>query len=539
MKRVKSLRMRLGLGVGIGLPLAIMSCGQPSPPTAVGPEGPVLAAQPGDAPAATARTLWTRAFDVDPFHAAAFPSLEEVAGADAAPFAAEVTAVAHDLDRGRTRVTLRLTPRGTAVPDLSVEAGSGLEAGVHEVALGALAAQGPAREVALELPNPAAASFTLNLGFTGRPPAAGPRYRLQAVTATASSSTAGYGPARAVDGNLSTQWASGYRVSQATLTLDLGASQAIAQLKTKQAPLSATGAYYVIEVSATGSSWTAVSGQLRNSTWGLETRTLPAGTTARYLRLRFVNATTSPVNTFSVFENQVVGGTSPGASPTPAPSTAPSSTPAPGGGLTESFEGYAIGSHPSSWVDPNDEGYAYSWMPRVPWRITSLNGSKQFVHDGLNTRAVLNFRRYRGGALGGNGTLPNRYFAEVRVTPVRSYTYSPTGDQGTQVFYLSPTSYVEVLIKPTLFEVWQANNAQPFTSAGWSRLYVMGTSTAANQSRWLGADIDLGAGTITAYLDRVRRTTVRASLLTPRTHYFALRGAGNVVGHDDVRIAPR
>ncbi len=541
MKSATSLRLRLGLGLGIVLPLAITNCGRPVPTASEG-SGPVEA--PVAATAAAASALWTRAFDVDPFHGAAFPSVEELTTMDAVPFVADITAVSHDLASGQTRVTLRLGAKGVDVADFRFEAGTALSPQVEDVVLGEFAAAGPDRTVELTFPNPAGASFTLNLAFTGAAASRSPRYRLAAtpIGATASSSLSGFGPARAVDANLATEWASGgYREAQATLTLDLGARQAIAQLRTKQAPLSGSGAYYQLEVSDDGTSFTVVSGQLRNATWGMETRTLPAGTAGRYLRLHFFNAAVNPAARFSVFENDVTGG---GAAPSPAPSTtptpAPSASPTPtGGGLVESFESYGVGTHPGSFVDPIDEGYSYSWMPRVSWRITSLNGSKQFLHDGLNTRAVLSFRRYRGGALGSNGQLPNRYFAEVRVTPIRSYTYSPVGDQGTQVFYLNPTNYVEVLIKQNVFEVWQATNAQPFSSAGWQRLFVLNTSTAANQARWLGAEIDLGAGTLVAYLDRVRRTSVRASQLTPRTHFLALRGTGNVVAHDDLRIAPR
>ena len=117
---------------------------------------------------------------------------------------------------------------------------------------------------------------------------------------------------------------------------------------------------------------------------------------------------------------------------------------------------------PADFIDPNDEGYSFSWMPRVSWKVASRDGSRQFMHDGLSNTANLSFRRYRGTALGTtNGQLPKRYFAELEVTPVQSYTYSPTGDQGTQFYYIDPKNYVEILIKPTYFEVWSAINAEP------------------------------------------------------------------------------
>jgi hypothetical protein len=175
-----------------------------------------------------------------------------------------------------------------------------------------------------------------------------------------------------------------------------------------------------------------------------------------------------------------------------------------------------------------------------------VNGSKQFEHDGLSDTANLSFRRYKGTGLGtANGALPAKYKAELDVTPIKSYSYAPTGDQGTQVYYVDPTHYFEVLIKPNNFEVWACDNAAPFQSVGWYRLYATPVDTAANQTRHLGAEIDTNAHTLKAYLDGQLMTTLDANtsdvltrLLTNVPHYFAMRGTGNIVAHDNIRIAP-
>jgi hypothetical protein len=325
--------------------------------------------------------------------------------------------------------------------------------------------------------------------------------------------------------------------------LDAGAVKPLSTLGLKMRPQSG-GASYVIETSTDGTSFQTAAGPMRNSSWNLEAKALPAGTQARYVRLRFTNDPASPEVRFSVFEVQWNGaGTAPAATPTPTPSATPTpepSAPTTGSGrYVNTFESVALGAEPSDFIDPRHEGYSYSWLVDAPWRITTHNGSKQYMHDGLSNTANLSFRRYKGAAFGANGALPTRYFSEVTVTPIKSYTYNPTGDQGTQFYYLDPTNYVELLIKPNLFEAWTANNAQPFTGAGWQRNYYENLNTAAGQTRKLGVEIDTVAHTMKIYLDGQYKTTVTINKLDTRTHYFALRGTGNIVTHDDVVIESR
>jgi hypothetical protein len=365
--------------------------------------------------------------------------------------------------------------------------------------------------------------------------------------ATASSSYGTLTPDKAIDQDQATQWSNAdFLPKEATWTLDLGASQALASLGIKMKPTAA--ATYTIEVSDDGATFTPAGAPMKNTSWVVETKPLNAGTTGRYVRIHFVNDAASPEQRFSLFEVTVNGkGGTVAATPTPAPTPTP--VPPPVGGattFTDDFEAYALGSAPADYIDPNDEGFSFSWMPRVPWKIVSVNGSKQFEHDGLSDTGNLSFRRYKGTGLGTtNGALPARYKAELDVTPIKSFSYAPTGDQGTQVYYVDPTHYFEVLIKPTFFEVWACDNAAPFQSVGWHRLYATPVDTAANQVRHLGAEIDTNAHTLKAYLDGTLMATIDAntsdvltSLLTPVPHYFAMRGTGNIVAHDNIRIAP-
>jgi hypothetical protein len=208
--------------------------------------------------------------------------------------------------------------------------------------------------------------------------------------------------------------------------------------------------------------------------------------------------------------------------------------------LLRHFDADALGSDPADFIDPRAEGFSFDWMPAVRWRVVDHAGSRQYLHDGLSNFAYLSFRRYRGDAFGlPDGGLPSRYFTELDVTPLRSYTYSPTGDQGTQVYYLDPTNYVEVLIKPSLYEVWVATNAAPFQSRGWARLFASSVTTAAGQRRRLGAEVDCTTGRMKVYLDGGQVATLSIGMLTERPHWLALRGAGNIVAHDNIRVEPR
>lgn len=520
--------------------LAACAAGQPPMPAAGGGEPPAIA---------TGTTTTTR-FDVDPMRGSAFEQAD--AAGPTGPLLITAPEVRHDPETGRTAVTLAIPAPDATVGDLAL--GVDADQPLAAPAPASLPAAGrAAREVTLWFDNPDARAFTLGVRVTGQITAS---RQLQATgSATASSSLAGFGPARAVDGDPMTQWANAtYREAEASLTIDLGAVQTVGALKLKLRPFSG-GASYTIETSSTGSSFTPVTGPLRNTTWNVETKALPAGTQARFVRIHCKNDPASPETRFEIYEaTPSTTGASGTPAPTPAPTATPTSgpTPTPGpvatptpvppastGSLLETFEAVPAGSAPSTFVDPLDEGFAFSWMPRVRWHVESLNGSKQFIHDGLNPKAYLSFRRYRGTAFGANGSLPQRYFAQVAVTPLKSQTLAPTGDQGTQVYYLDPTHYLEVLIKPTLFEVWQCNAGAPFTSAGWTRLYFANVNTAANQTRQLGATVNTGTHQLTAFLDGVQKTTVSSALLTSQTHFLALRGTGNVVAHDNLRIEPR
>jgi hypothetical protein len=165
-------------------------------------------------------------------------------------------------------------------------------------------------------------------GLTPEAPVAPPNettYTLQAVNLAIASVTASVNASNAglaVDGNLASCWGSG-TATNPTFTARLRTAAEISTIAIKANPVGS----YAIQVSSDGTSWRTVS-TTRNTTWNLETKTLPAGTRGTHIRLAFSNGGQSVL----LFELRPSGTSL--ASPTPAPSmsptTAPSTTPAPG-----------------------------------------------------------------------------------------------------------------------------------------------------------------------------------------------------------------
>ncbi|HEX5201891.1 MAG TPA: discoidin domain-containing protein, partial [Actinoplanes sp.] len=114
-------------------------------------------------------------------------------------------------------------------------------------------------------------------------------------TATASSTQLGHPARDAVDGNLSTRWASSWSDSQ-WLRVDLGATEPVARAVIRwEAAYART---YQIETSADGATWTQAAA-VTGGNGGLDTVTFPA-VSARYLRLTGQTRGTS--YGFSIYE---------------------------------------------------------------------------------------------------------------------------------------------------------------------------------------------------------------------------------------------
>jgi hypothetical protein len=118
-------------------------------------------------------------------------------------------------------------------------------------------------------------------------------------------------------------------------TLDLGASNALANVQLKTS--SGTGSTYDLQVSADGVTFTnAMAGQALTN-FANQTKTLPAGTTGRYVRVLWHNAPGNTIAHFSIYE-MVVNGTAGGVAPPPVvvppPVVCPPATGGGGGTVT-------------------------------------------------------------------------------------------------------------------------------------------------------------------------------------------------------------
>jgi hypothetical protein len=154
-----------------------------------------------------------------------------------------------------------------------------------------------------------------------------PPYRLSAVGVVpmtgAAADSSQYAPARAIDGNSSTQWSHGvYRATTGWWSASLTTRTSVSSLRVKSGPLQGA-ASYDIELRVNGA-WVAVATGVRNTTWNLETKTFTARE-ADGVRLVFRNDAARTHPRFALFEVQALGEVG-GGTASPAPSATPTST---------------------------------------------------------------------------------------------------------------------------------------------------------------------------------------------------------------------
>lgn len=165
----------------------------------------------------------------------------------------------------------------------------------------------------------------------GAPPAPGeplgPKaeaaYRVQAVqrlTLTGIQAEAGGRIERAVDGLLATGWASPVvRPARTAVVLRFGERRTFTRLRIRTGPMP-EGTTFKADVSDDGLNWEPSSGRLKNTTRGMEDKELHGS--GSFLRLRFYNSDTHPIDRFEVYEIEVYGEAS-GAAPAPAGTPTP------------------------------------------------------------------------------------------------------------------------------------------------------------------------------------------------------------------------
>lgn len=181
--------------------------------------------------------------------------------------------------------------------------------------------------------------------------------------------------------------------------------------------------------------------------------------------------------------------------------------------------------------DPFAEMGSSSILPAATARAIEFND--------MRPQPALSFRRYAGKAFGtDNGELPANYQVSFQVTPLESRDdfFPPIGDLGTPVYYLDPQHYVEVLIKPDKFEVWECNGGEPLKWRGWRQLYEEAASTSAGVPYSMGATVNSNDGTMQVYFGGQMRREVKSTIIKPYSHYVALRAGSNHVQFTSINI---
>ncbi|MDB5099160.1 MAG: hypothetical protein JWM80_3581 [Cyanobacteria bacterium RYN_339] len=131
---------------------------------------------------------------------------------------------------------------------------------------------------------------------------------LPVVAIAVDSEAPGSPKAQLADGNVTTAWSNGgFKAATATATLQFAAVTGISQIGIKTGP-SPAGTQYDVQVSATGAAWTSVLAGQVNTTWNVETKSLPVGTTGKFLRILWHNAAANPQPHFAIYELSASGG---------------------------------------------------------------------------------------------------------------------------------------------------------------------------------------------------------------------------------------
>jgi hypothetical protein len=162
----------------------------------------------------------------------------------------------------------------------------------------------------------------------------GDHYRIQSLgdlaitSASAESEANGLAATALADGDLASPWANaGYRQAVTWAQVGWGAVLSLNSVQIKTGP-SAAGTSYDLLVSNDGATWTPVLTNQTNTTWALESKTLPAGTTGQFMRVSWRNSVTNPIPRFAIYEMAIQGGGPTSGLPAPLPT--PVATAAPG-----------------------------------------------------------------------------------------------------------------------------------------------------------------------------------------------------------------
>jgi|GEM_PF-2547419 len=213
------------------------------------------------------------------------------------------------------------------------------------------------------------------------------------------------------------------------------------------------------------------------------------------------------------------------------PSRTAGSTPEVGRQYRSNWSSLPVGTEPEEFIDVRREGHQASWLYGGGWRIARYGRETVYeVPKALRQpEEPLTFRRYRGEVFGPNGDLPRKYRVEAEARSLGgAVRFNGYGELAMQVYYVSPTTYVEVLQTNEALLIWEAVNAPPMQGSGWTPIARVARGARVGQWITFGAEVDRDSGTITALLDGKPVATGRSRLLKGSgPGRLTLRATGN------------
>ncbi|MNY12831.1 hypothetical protein D3C86_1459340 [compost metagenome] len=184
----------------------------------------------------------------------------------------------------------------------------------------------------------------------------------------------------------------------------------------------------------------------------------------------------------------------------------------------------AHGQEPTEWKDVRADGHDAPWLYGGGWRVVRQKGHAVYQVPEARTDPAepLTFRRYQG-------ELSPRYRVRLEGrSQGGAARFNGYGELAAQVYYLSPTSYVEILQTDRHLMIWQAVDAPPMQGKGWTLLAQVENPVAIGEWVHFGAEVDTRTGLVTAYLGERPVATASAPLIDPdRPGGLTIRATGN------------
>ncbi|HEY9899065.1 MAG TPA: hypothetical protein V6D00_07775 [Pantanalinema sp.] len=182
------------------------------------------------------------------------------------------------------------------------------------------------------------------------------------------------------------------------------------------------------------------------------------------------------------------------------------------------------GTEPAEWRDVRFDGFDFPWLYGGGWCLARMGAQAIYqVPDALSEPSEpLTFRRYQGA-------LSARYRVRLEGrSQGGAARFGGYGELAAQVYYLSPTSYVEVLQTDRHLMLWQAVDAPPMQGKGWTLLAQVDNPVRIGEWVRFGAEVDTRTGQVTAYLGDRPVATASAPLVSrDRPGGLTLRATGN------------